>query len=170
MGYSEMWSWRASAAHVSLLQAAGSQCRTGKLSWRWVTLHHTRSCGIHFNAEKEECLEGKAFVQPEFLLSFQVDPMGWWGLRGKSMCPCHSTLTAWTQSFPREIQQKAVEEEKASPATASWGFYAAIAEEGHRGGIKPGRFPQIPKDPQEAGIIIRRHSPLIETSPCSTLT
>lgn len=82
------------------------------------------------------------------------------------MCPCHSTLTAWTGSFPEEIQQKAAEEEKASPLTASWGFDTTIAKEGHRGGRKPGRFPQIPKDSQGAGIIIRRHSPLIEMSPC----
>lgn len=49
---------------------------------------------------------------------------------------------------------------------ASWIFYTTVAEEGHRGGRKPGSFPQIPKDSQEAGIIIWRHSPLIEMSPC----
>lgn len=96
-----------------------------------------------------------------FIYPFKGIPWGRWGLKEKSMCPCHSTLTAWTGAFPREIEQKAVEEEEASPVTPS-----VIAEEGHRGGTMPGRFPQIPKDSQEAGIIIRRHSPLIEMSPC----
>lgn len=79
------------------------------------------------------------------------------------MCPCRSTLTAWTGSFPKEIQQKAAEE--ASSVTAPWDFYITIAKEGHKEGRKPGRFPQIPKDHQEAGTIIQRHPPLIEMSP-----
>lgn len=93
--------------------------RTGKLSWSWVTWHHTSLCGIHPNAEKEEW-----GIRHLFSLNF-LYPLSWipwrrWGLRQKSMCPCHSALTAWSGSFPGEIQQKAAGE--ASPVTASWGL------------------------------------------------
>lgn len=166
-----MWSWRASTAQLPETTGACSsqralKCRTGKLGWRWVTLHYTSSCGIHFNVEKEECLGVRHLFSLNFLYRFKWIPWRRWGLREKSMRPCHSTLTAWTGSFPKQIQQKAAEEEAASPVTSSWGFYAATAEESHRGGRKPGRFPQIPQDSQEAGIVLRRYSPLIETSPC----
>lgn len=58
-----------------------------QLSWGWVTLHCTSCCGIHFNGEKEERLGGKALVQPEFPLSFLVDPLEEVGIEGEKHVP-----------------------------------------------------------------------------------
>lgn len=83
------------------------------------------------------------------------------------MCPCHSTLAAWAASFPGEIQHKAAEEEKASPVTASWGFYTTLAKGGHGRGRKTERFPQIPRDLLKNGV--QRYSALMEMCPCPLL-
>lgn len=49
---------------------------------------------MHFNGKKEECLGSTALVQPEFPLSFQVDPMEEAGRTGKQCVPV-SLLTSW---------------------------------------------------------------------------
>lgn len=140
--------------------------RTGKLSWSWVTWHHTSLCGIHPNAEEEECLGDKALVQPEFLLSFEVDPVEEVGTEAEKPVPMSFCFNCLDWIIPWGNTAEGGRGGEASPVTASWGSYAADAEKGHRGGRKPGRFPHIPKDSQEAGIIMQRHSPLIEMSPC----
>lgn len=108
-------------------------------SGRWVTLNYTSSHVMHFNGKKEECLGSTALVQPEFLLSFQVDPMEEAGSTGEKRVLV-SLRTSWRGRINPRGQAADV---RAPPATiAQW----------HRGGRKPGGFLQIPKDSQEAGI------------------
>lgn len=127
-------------------------------------LHYSCSRGTPCKAE---CWGRGTEFSWNLLYPFQWIPWRRWGLRRKSMCPCHSTLAAWAASFPGEIQHKAAEEEKASPVTASWGFYTTLAKGGHGRGRKTERFPQIPSDLLKNGI--QRYSALMEMCPCPLL-
>lgn len=78
-----------------------------------------------------------------FPLSFQVDPMEEAGSKEESMCPCHSALAGWTELLPKEVQQKRRLLLRQLPGLLLHNRVVGMAET---------RFPQIPKDPQKAGI------------------
>lgn len=115
-------------------------------SGRWVTLNYTSSRVMHFNGKEEECLGSTALVQPEFPLSFQVDPMEEAGRTGKQCVPV-SLLTSW-RGWINPRGQAA--DERAPLVTPSWG--SNHCPEWHGEGRKPGGCLQIPKDSQKAGV------------------
>lgn len=91
VGYSQVWSWRASAAPARGLPNArqGSSAGGGL-------------CGIHSNVEKEGVWGGERhLVQPEFPLSFQVNPMEEVGTEEEK----HVSVSLHTNCLDRIIPQ-----------------------------------------------------------------
>jgi len=106
VGCLETRSWRASSAQLP--ETTGACSRHDRAAQLWVgciTSHQFLWNTLKLREKK--CVWGvRHLFSLNFLYPFKWIPQRRWGLREKSVCPCHSTLIAWTGSFPKECSRR----------------------------------------------------------------